>query len=128
MHTAQNAIIKQVVGIDVAMNTLAVAIGTISSEQDIVITASGEFDNKPTGWTKLLRFCHKHRIPGIAPLVVMEATGVYHEKLAHHLFGQNVKVAVVLPTKIKHFALSLNCKSKTDRIDAETITRFGLER
>jgi transposase len=58
----------------------------------------------------------------------MEATGIYHERLAVTLKQQGVRLSIVLPNKIKHFALSLNLKSKTDRIDAATIMRYGLER
>ncbi|QQS72434.1 MAG: transposase [Flavobacteriales bacterium] len=35
---------------------------------------------------------------------------------------------VVLPNKFKHFAASLNSKSKTDAIDAKLLARFGVER
>jgi transposase len=57
-----------------------------------------------------------------------EATGVYYEHLAHFLFQHNYQVAVILPNKIRNYAKSLESKSKTDPIDAATITRFGLER
>jgi transposase len=58
----------------------------------------------------------------------MEATGVYYEQLAHFLLQNNYQVAVILPNKIRNYAKSLESKSKTDPIDAATITRFGLER
>ncbi|MBK6892468.1 MAG: IS110 family transposase [Flavobacteriales bacterium] len=38
------------------------------------------------------------------------------------------QVHVVLPNKFKHFAASLNVKSKTDAIDAKLLARFGVER
>ena len=59
---------------------------------------------------------------------LMEATGVYHEELAHHLHRIGKQVHVVLPNKFKHFAASLNMKSKTDAIDAKLLARFGVER
>jgi transposase len=59
---------------------------------------------------------------------VMEATGVYYERLAHFLVANNLPVAVVLPNKIKNYAKSLQSKSKTDPLDTAAITRFGLDR
>ncbi|MBK9627314.1 MAG: hypothetical protein IPO56_06330 [Flavobacteriales bacterium] len=55
----------------------------------------------------------------------MEATGVDYEELCHRIGKQ---VHVVLPNKFKHFAASLNVKSKTDAIDAKLLARFGVDR
>jgi len=60
--------------------------------------------------------------------MVMEATGVYYEQLAHFLHEQQFQVAVVLPNKIRNYGNSLENKSKTDSLDAKTIARFSLER
>lgn len=35
---------------------------------------------------------------------------------------------VVLANKIKHYAKSLNVKTKTDKVDASIIAGFGIER
>jgi len=59
---------------------------------------------------------------------VMEATGVYYEKLAYYLVAHAQRVAVVLPTKLKHYIKTLEVKSKTDALDARGISQFGLER
>ncbi len=61
-------------------------------------------------------------------IVFMEATGNYYEQLAHVLFRANIKVCIVLPNKIKAFGKSFNQKAKTDKIDAELIANYGLER
>ena len=53
---------------------------------------------------------------------------MYHEELAHHLHRIGKRVHVVLPNKFKHFAASLNVKSKTDAMDAKLLARFGVER
>jgi transposase len=58
----------------------------------------------------------------------MEATGVYYENLAHHLHRLKQPVAVILPNKVKHFAQSLNIKTKTDPVDARIIALLGAER
>jgi transposase len=58
----------------------------------------------------------------------MEATGVYHEGVAHHLHEQKFIVHIVLPNQSKSYGKSLGIKSKTDKIDARTLSVLGLER
>jgi transposase len=58
----------------------------------------------------------------------MEATGVYYEGLAHHLHAQKFTVHVVLANQSKSYGKSLGLKSKTDKIDARTLSQMGLER
>jgi transposase len=123
-----STILKQAVGIDVASQSLRACIGSISLEQQITRTASAEFANTPSGITALLKWITQHRRADLPVSVLMEATGVYHERLAVALYEQGYMVVIVLPNKIKHFAQSLNLKSKTDAIDAEVILRYGLER
>jgi transposase len=128
MNTSETPLLKQVVGVDVASTSLVVAIGTISYQQQITRSATAEFENSATGIAKLLNWIEKHHRTDLPIAVVMEATGVYHERLAVALHEHGLDVAIVLPNKIKHFAQSLNLKSKTDVIDAEVIMRYGLER
>lgn len=58
-------------------------------------------------------------------LVVMEATGIYHETLAYTLFGKGFKVAVVNPAHIKAYSKSLGATHKTDKQDSLLIARYG---
>lgn len=57
----------------------------------------------------------------------MESTGVYYQKLAHHLHRIGKTVHVVLLNKSAHYGKSLNVKTKTDTVDAQVLARFGLE-
>jgi len=61
-------------------------------------------------------------------LVVMEATGVYHEQIALALFESGFQVAVVNPARVKAYAQSLGNTHKTDKQDSLIIARFGAER
>ena len=128
MQKLSAPIIKQVVGIDVASQSFVASIGRISAEQQIQLAATAEFANTPVGISKLITWIEKHRLSQAPLWIVMEATGIYHERLAVCLHEHDYRVTIVLPNKIKHYALSLNLKSKTDRLDAMTITRYGLER
>jgi transposase len=122
-------IIKQVIGIDVSKDTLAVCYGTVDVNQEQIITKAVAFANNLKGFKELMAFVKKHRGQLTAPLYfVMEATGVYYENLAYFLHGKHQKVIVVLPNKTKNFSKTLEIKSKTDPLDARMITQFGLER
>jgi transposase len=122
-------IIKQVIGVDVSKDTLAVCYGTIDQEQNQQLTDSVSFTNNLSGFRELLSYTKKKRGQLKASLYfVMEATGVYYENLAYFLNEKHQKVIVLLPNKTKNFAKTLSIKSKTDPLDAKMITRFGLER
>ena len=122
-------ILKQIFGIDVSMDNIEVRFGTTDIYQNHVISNSVTFKNSTIGFKKLILWVKKTIISKDIPLFfVMEATGVYYENLAYYLFLNNFKLSVVLPNKICNYAKSLESKSKTDPIDAASITRFGLER
>jgi len=55
----------------------------------------------------------------------LEATGTYGEALALFLHQAGHAVSVVNPAAIKAFAQSRPSRTKTDRVDAELIARFG---
>jgi transposase len=122
-------ILKQTVGIDISYKTFDARFGTIDTQQNTNISQAKSFKNSPAGFTLFLKWLKSFILPQDIHLVfVMEATGVYYEHLAHFLLEHGYQVAVVLPNKIRNYAKSLESKSKTDPIDAATITRFGLER
>lgn len=58
-------------------------------------------------------------------LVVMEATGIYHENVAYTLYNKGFAVAVVNPAQIKTYGKSLGNIHKTDKQDSLVIARFG---
>ena len=122
-------ILKQIVGIDISMNTFNARFGTTDTKQHIVLTSDQSFDNALPGFKKLLKWTRSVRNSTDIPLIfVMEATGIYYQQLAYFLAENNCSVAVVLPNKIKNYCKSLSSKSKTDPLDSAAITRFGLER
>jgi transposase len=56
---------------------------------------------------------------------VMEATGVYHTRLALRLYQSGCQVSVVNPLVIKRFAQMQLSRVKSDKADAELIRRYG---
>ena len=61
---------------------------------------------------------------------VMEATGNYSIELAGWLVTMRPELAPAIadPKKVSYFFKSLGLRSKTDRIDATALSRFGAER
>ncbi len=57
--------------------------------------------------------------------VVMEATGVYWERIALKLHLAGYRVSVVNAAQIKFYAKSTLRRGKTDNMDAELIARYG---
>lgn len=88
----------------------------------IDISKNKKFTNNLQGSEDLGQWLKKHA--ALTPHVCMEATGVYGEALAKHLFDTGLTISVVNPARIKGFAQSELIRSKTDKIDAGLIARF----
>jgi transposase len=58
-------------------------------------------------------------------LVVMEATGYYHYRLAQFLYEKGMKVSVVNPLSVKRFIQMKLSKIKTDKSDAKAICEYA---
>ena len=123
-----NEIIKQCVGIDISKDTFTVCVCRRDLSGKEYLSETVDFKNLKTGFNQLVKWSRKIMDPSIETLFVMEATGIYYENLAHHLHRLNLPVSVLLPNKVKHFAKSLNVKTKTDQVDARIIARLGAER
>jgi transposase len=121
-------IVKQVAGIDVAQNELVVSLGRINSSIETEIYASKTFANKPSGFSALLVWIKKHSDSQVAVRYVMEATGVYHEKLAYHLSDAGLQVVIVLSNKVSNYIKTLEVKTVTDNTAAQGICQMGLEK
>lgn len=80
----------------------------------------GRYRNDETGFKKYLK-----ELPE-GSLVVMEATGYYHYRLAQFLYKNGVAVSVVNPLSIKRFIQMKLAKVKTDKSDARAICEYAL--
>lgn len=121
-------ILKQVVGIDVAQKELVVAFGRLKGDLRLEIFSTKVFTNNSQGFEKLVTWAKSLTDAQSIVQFVMEATGVYHELLAYHLYDRGIAVSIVLPNKISNYFKTLEVKTITDSTSAEAITRFGLER
>ena len=125
----QELIIKQCLGIDVSKDKVDTCFSKIDGCQAVKIQGTRQFVNSAKGWKSLAEWSKRfHKDEQVPFIVVMEATGVYHEGLAYYLKGLGFTVSVVLPNKSKNYAKSLNVKTKNDQTDAQVLARMGLER
>lgn len=120
-------ILKQVVGIDVAQKELVICISELYDDFSTEVIAAKSFTNNGKGFEALVAWAGKACASHL-PVFVMEATGVYHQKLAYYLREQGQKVSIVLPNKVSNYMRTLDIKTVTDKTAAEAIAQFGLER
>jgi len=102
---------KETFGVDISKDVFDVH-GSLSGHN--------QYKNDETGFKKLLKALSEES------LVVMEATGYYHYRLAQFLYKNEVIVSVVNPLSIKRFIQMKLAKVKTDKSDAKAICEYAL--
>ena len=102
---------REIYGIDVSKKVF-----------DVYANHSGhlQFANDEKGFKSLVK-----QLPRQA-LVVMEATGYYHYRLAQYLYKKGIDVSVVNPLSVKRFIQMKLSKVKTDKSDAKAICEYGI--
>lgn len=118
---------KKCIGIDISKNLLDCCIGTTNDYQQQAFSKVKEFSNCEKGFNKLISWVDKYDTCKDVHYI-MEATGIYYENLAYWLYEKGLNVSVLLPNKVNHFAKSHNIKTKTDWVDAQIISKMGIER
>lgn len=121
-------IIKQSVGIDCAKDDFTVTFSVCDSQQEVKHLSSKTFSNQESGFKGFNKWYGRLWKRSISLVLVMEATGVYHEKLAHFLFDLGGKVVVVLPKRAKDFSRTLKVKKITDKVASQCLAIMGLEK
>jgi transposase len=102
-----------VVGIDVAKATL-----------DCYLDPSGRrlhLANNDKDIAKLISVLR----PLSVQLVVIEATGRHHRRVAADLLDADIPVTLVNPQRARQYAQSIGKLEKTDRVDAQVLAGFG---
>lgn len=102
---------KETFGVDISKDVFDVH-GSISGHN--------QYKNDASGFKKFLKDLPKEA------LVVMEATGYYHYRLAQFLYKNQTIVSVVNPLSVKRFIQMKLAKVKTDKSDAKMICEYGL--
>ena len=99
-------------------------VGVDVSKQELVADLSAEakpraFGQEPAGYAALLA-----ALPRGAH-VVCEASGGYERALVEALHAAAIPVSVVMPRRVRAFAVAQGLRAKTDPIDARLLSAFG---
>ena len=119
--------LKQVVGIDVAQKELVVTIGRLLEDLSVDLFSYKVFKNNDKGFLSLVEWVTKLVENPQEVHYIMEATGVYHQKIAYFLDTNQLKVSIVLPNKISNYFRTLEVKTITDKTCSELIARCHRE-
>ncbi len=120
--------LKQSLGIDVPKLNLSLSLGFLSDKLVKGFISHSDVSNDISGYRKVLKWLIASVDSDVELLVVMEATGVYHQGIAHYLYGQGYAVCVMQSGRVKRYAQSLDQRSKTDALDSRMLSMLGLER
>jgi transposase len=126
----KTSIMRQSIGIDVSSKTLSLCFQVRDAGNKTTIISTKKVDNNLAGFKEISQWITKWLNTNVECVAVMEATGSYHERVAYYLSDNHsqLKVSVVLANKVKHFAKTLDNKSKTDELDAKMLSQMGLEK
>jgi len=102
----------KVYGVEVSKATLLIGEYDCAMRLDI--------DNAPAPIARWLS-----SIP-VASIVAMEATGSYHQVLAALAHAAGMRVFVLNPRALKHYAEAIGQRAKTDPVDTGMITRYAM--
>lgn len=123
-----NKILKQCLGVDVSKKSLSLVVGLLTPSLQKEFKAGNDVSNDLSGFKELDRWLVNVLAPNVEFMVLMEATGTYHQKLAHYLHGKGYKVCIMQSGRVKRYAQSLDQRSKTDALDSKMLSMLGLER
>lgn len=121
-------VLKQVAGVDVAQDELVITMGKMHDDLSSALYASKTFANNKKGFAAFTAWVKKITDSSVDVLVVMEATGIYHEPFAYYLAANGCQLSIVLPNKISNYMRTLDIKTITDKTASEAIASFGLQR
>jgi len=88
----------------------------------------GGFDNEPQAIKEFLALVRRRGWKLSQIHFALESSGVYGKRLIAALHEAGLAVSVLNPAQVKFFAISVLRRTKNDRVDAEIIARFCLER
>jgi len=110
-------------GIDIAKNSFDFCL----LSRDGVLLWRGRFSNDASGFKQFLAQLRAGWQPALIHFA-LESSGVYGKALIAALHQVALGVSVLNPAQVKYFAFSVLRRTKNDRVDAELIARFCLER
>jgi len=123
-----NKVLKQCLGIDVSKLNLSLSLGYLTSNLSKEFRVHSDVTNDNSGYKTLEKWLKESIDDKVDLLVVMEATGVYHQRVAQYLYEHGYAVCIMQSGRVKRYAQSLDQRSKTDALDSKMLSMLGLER
>lgn len=120
-------VLNRALGVDISKDSFSICLCTQSVALSKEFELGDDIDNDVDGFRKLSKWLKKQGV-GKDLVVVMEATGVYHEALTFYLYQQGFHVCVMQSGRVKRYAQSLDQRSKTDALDSKMLSMLGCER
>lgn len=113
------------VGIDVSQDNLDAAVITPGIDEPIDL---GEFPNNAGGFEQLKKKVNEraNQAQTETILVVMEPTGGYELPFARFAMEQRWRVSMPNPRHVRQWYEGTGGRAKTDKIDARTLSRYGI--
>lgn len=121
-------VLKQALGIDVSKASLSLCLGIMNGDLTKRFIPGSDVSNDKGGFKELTKWLNNVSVLDSKPLIVMEATGVYHEELAFYLHALGYQVSIMQSGRVKRYAQSLDQRSKTDALDSKMLSMLGCER
>ena len=106
-----------VIGLDISKDTIDVCLDPTKGDKSYL-----KIENSINGCRVLQDWIKTKKVRKF--LVAMEATGIYYEQAADYL-SRHAPVYVINPLKIKEYAKSVFCHTKTDRADSALIADYA---
>ncbi len=120
---------KYGVGIDMSKDWIQACISAMPLEGGIKILKVKKFKNCPSGHNAFKNWIEKNRKDkSLSYQIVMEVTGVYHEKLLYYLYDAGLNVSLEVPSRVKKYLEFIGQKSKNDKLDGIGIATLACER
>ena len=92
-------VLRQVLGVDVAQKELVVTLGRLTEDLSPDLYLRRKFANRETGFLALLKWLKKNTVETSPLRVVLEATGVYHQKFFITLMIKILNSRLFYPTR-----------------------------
>jgi transposase len=121
-------VLMQWLGIDVSKSSFSCYLATLSSDLKKNYEQGCDLGNDTKGYDQLAQWLSVRIQDPERFIVVMEATGVYHQALALNLYQRGYKVSIMQSGRVKRYAQSLVQRSKTDALDSKKLSMLGCER
>jgi len=115
--------LKQSLGIDVSKLNLSLSLGFLNGMLEKEFDSHPDVSNDLKGYKELLKWLKASVDSEVELLVVMEATGVYHQGIAHYLYEQGYSVCVMQSGRVKRYA-QMDLQQKSGQLDNSHAATF----